>query len=281
MTRPSAGSWFAVPRPASGGLQAALQAFAPVDASLAARRALLRRADTKFLLGVDALAPLLHALSGHHGVLLAGAGRVATYETVYFDVPGLRGFDDHVRGRAPRHKVRARHYPDRGVSFLEVKTKTSGGRTVKERRPHPFGQPLLSDGEVEWALGITGWPGGALLPAAWTRFQRVTLVGLDANERVTVDFDLRVDRPPLTRRLHGLAIVEVKQPRPDPRSPAVLALRRAGARRHSVSKYAVAIGLLASGVRRNRLLPTLREIGRYDPWQSSSARIACWTPPTS
>ena len=269
------------PPPVPAGLREALDAFQPVDASLLERRALLRRTDTKFLLRIDGLAPVLRALAGHHGVLLAGGERMAAYETLYFDAPGLSGYHDHARGRTPRHKVRARHYPDRGTSFLEVKSKTNRGRTEKARRPHPFGEAALSDEEVAWALGITGWAGGALLPQAWTRFRRITLVGLQEDERVTVDVDLRVDRPPLGRRLHGLAVVEVKQARPDPRSPAVLALRRAGARQHPVSKYAVAMALLASGVRRNRLLPTLREIERYDTWQSYSARIGSSTRATS
>jgi hypothetical protein len=254
-------------------LREALEGFAPVPPALLGQRALLRRADTKFLLDARALVPLLKGLSGDHALLLAGGARVATYETLYFDVAGLRGYDDHARGRLPRHKVRARHYPERAESFLEVKSKTSGGRTVKARRAHPFGEDALSDEEVAWALGITGWSGGVLLPQARTRYRRITLLGLGTTERVTVDLDLRLDRPPGGRRLHGVVIVEVKQPRPDPRSPAMLALRRAGARQRSVSKYAVAIGLLARGVRRNRLLPTLREIERHGTWQSSSAQI--------
>ncbi len=259
----------------------ALREFVPVDKSLLDRRALVRRADTKFLLPVEALVPVLHALARNHGLLLAGGHRIASYDTLYFDDPGLRGYDDHLRGRTPRCKVRTRHYPDRGVSFLEVKTKNNRGRTEKERRPHPFGEHRLSDEEVAWALQIAGWPGRALLPQAWTRFRRITLVGLDADERVTVDLDVRLERPPITRRLRGVAVVEVKQPHLDPRSPAVLALRRAGARRRSVSKYAVAMCSMAPGVRRNLLLPTLRFIERYDKWQISSAPTSYWTRRTS
>lgn len=283
MTVPSAAAALAASAPPAiaPDLRDALEAFAPVEASLLGGRALLRRADTKYLLRAEALAPVLRALAPRHGVLLAGGARIAAYESLYFDDPELRGYHDHVRGRAPRHKVRTRHYPERGVSFVEVKRKTSGGRTEKERRPHPFGEPALSDEEVAWALGITGWAGPVLLPQAWTRFRRITLLGLDSSERVTLDLDLRLQRAPSTRRLEGLVIAEVKQPRLDPRSPAIVALRRAGARRRSVSKYALAMGMLAAGVRRNRLLPTLREIGRYDRWQSSSERIGCWTPATS
>jgi hypothetical protein len=259
----------------------ALDRFAAAEASLLDRRALLGRSDAKFLLRAEAVPAVLGALAGSHAVLLAGGGRIATYETLYFDVPALRGYEDHVRGRAPRHKVRARRYPDRGVSFLEVKRKGNGGRTDKARRPRPFDEAALSPEEAAWALAITGWPGGTLLPQAWIGYRRITLVALAADERVTVDLDLCLARPPRARRLGGLAVVEVKQARPDPRSPAVLALRRAGARRRSFSKYAVAMGLLAAGVRRNRLLPTLREIERYDPWQSSSAPIRSSTAATS
>ncbi len=274
-----------LPSPRSPGvpdfLRELVGGFAPVDASLLERRALLGRADTKFLVGLEPLALALRALSRDHGVVLAGGERVARYETLYYDLPDLRGYDDHVRGRSPRHKVRVRHYPDRGVSYLEVKSRTHRGRTEKARRPHPFREAALSDEETAWALGVTGWPGRDLRPQAWTRYRRITLVGLASDDRVTVDLDLRLDRPPLTRVLGGLAIVEVKQPRLDLRSPAVLALRRAGARTGSLSKYAVAMGLLAPGVRRNRILPTLREIERHDTWQSSSAQTGSSTRPTS
>lgn len=256
-------AWSSAEPVGSNALREAVDAFAEVDPALLERRALLARADTKFMLPLEALPGLLRALRPHHGVILAGAERIATYDTDYFDLPALRAYDDHVRGRAPRHKVRARHYPDRGVSFLEVKCRTNRGRTEKLRRPHPFGQRLLSEEEVDWALRITGWPGRVLLPQARTRFQRIALAALDSNERVTVDVGLRLERPPSVRSLDGLAIVEVKQGSAEPRSASILALRRAGARSRSLSKYAVAIGLMAPGVRRNRLLPTLREIERY------------------
>jgi hypothetical protein len=41
------------------------------------------------------------------------------------------------------------------------------------------------------------------------------------------------------------------------------------------------MGMLAAGVRRNRLLPTLREIERYGTWQSSSVRTSSSTRATS
>jgi hypothetical protein len=284
MTAPATAQPLAPPVPSAplpGALRGALEGFAPVEPSVLERRALLRRSDTKFVVGVEALALALGSLARDHGVVLSGGERIATYATLYYDLPDLRGYDDHVRGRSPRHKVRARHYPDRGVSFLEVKSRTRAGRTEKARRPHPFGEEALSEAETAWALGITGWPGRCLLAQAWTRYRRITLVGLASDERITVDLDLRLERPPLTRSLGGLAIVEVKQPRLDLRSPAVLALRRAGARSRSVSKYTVAMGLLAPGVRRNRILPTLRDLERYDTWQSSSAPTGSSTRPTS
>ncbi|MGC3997715.1 MAG: VTC domain-containing protein [Anaeromyxobacter sp.] len=249
------------PAPAVDPVAAALAGHRAVPPELLARRALLRRVDTKFAMRAAALIPLLARLGEAYGVLEAGEARVATYDTLYLDAPGLPGYLGHLRGRLPRAKIRIRHYPDRRVSFLEVKRKQHRALTDKVRHPHPFGEDQLAAAEASWALERAGWSGD-LAPQARTTFRRITLVGLATDERITVDLDLRLALGTATAALAGLAVVEVKQSRLDHASPAVRALRAAAAQRLSVSKYAVAMALLSSQ-RRNRFLPTLHRLARF------------------
>lgn len=253
-------------------LEATLASFAPADPSLLARRGLLRRSDTKFLLPVSALPHLLAALTEHHRVLLAGASLLARYETLYFDTPSLDFYHDHRRGRRPRHKVRIRHYPDRRVSYFEVKTKTNHETTVKHRHGRPYGDSRLVPADLALALEMTGVAATTLAPAAWTNFHRLTLLASSAIERVTIDLGIHFRRESSERRLDGTVLVEVKQGHRDPRSPAMLAIRHLGGRRVRASKYAAAIALLVPDVRRNRFLPVLRRIERCATCPS------CWAP---
>jgi hypothetical protein len=259
----------------------ALSALPGVDPRLLKERALLKRFDVKMLLDASVLPQLLAQLAGDYGVLSAGSTRLASYRTLYFDTPDLRFYRDHARGRATRHKVRIRHYPERQVAFLETKTRCNHGTTDKKRLEVPFGQCTLDEEGRALVLDSTGILAGALTPVAWTNFTRITLVGLHTAERVTLDLNLNLTCGERSQRFERLLIAEVKQPHINPRTPAMLALRRCDGRKGSMSKYAVAIALLAGGVPRNRLLPTLRRIERIEECSTSLASIRSTIPLTS
>jgi hypothetical protein len=127
-----------------GNMVTALAGFRTASAELPDRWLLQRRIDRKFVFSSALLEPLLSALAPHFSVLRAGIAPIATYQTVYFDTAGRQLYEDHRRGRLPRHKVRLRHHLERRLSFLEVKRKTADGRTTKARLERPFGdQPSV------------------------------------------------------------------------------------------------------------------------------------------
>src|SRR5688572_15659524 len=115
-------------------IERALIDFPLAEPALVRARDLQRRIDAKYILDVGKLPELVAAFAGSFAALGVGSGRIATYENLYFDTPDLRCFHDHRRGRRLRQKVRIRSYPERGVSFLEVKTKRSELLTDKRRR---------------------------------------------------------------------------------------------------------------------------------------------------
>jgi hypothetical protein len=237
-----------------------LAPFAVATPELLQRRGLLRRTCTKFVLRADDLAALLWWLRRDYAVLRAAGHNLATYRTLYFDTPELDAFHDHRRGRRPRHKVRIRHYPDRRVSFFELKTKKSDLLTHKRRVAVPYGDNVVSEPQLDLLREHAPRLSRALEPQVWTNFRRLTLIGVDTNERVTIDTDLQVGPAGQLERLDHVAIMEVKQWPFCVRTPVMAALRSAGRQASSASKYCAALALTRPGLRLNRLLPALRAI---------------------
>ena len=204
---------------------------------------------------------LLSGLTRDYAVLDANGELIASYDTLYFDTPGLDFFHSHRCGRRVRHKVRIRHYPDRRISFLDVKSRRSELQSTKICRAHEYGDNQMSPGDRAFVLQHTG----AQRPVSaqvWTRFSRVTLLNFAGNERVTIDLDLRVDTETRSRSFGEIAILEVKQCPSSAQTPVMTALRSAGRRPGWASKYCVGIVSTRHGVRFNNLLPGFRALER-------------------
>lgn len=226
---------------------------------------LLGRIDSKFELARTRLPQLLQALAPSH-VLLHSAGQpVANYVTLYFDTLDHQFLHDHLRGRRPRHKLRIRHYPDRRLSMLEVKTRMPGDRTEKRLRPRAYGGSELSAEERQWAAACTGQQHEVQL-TAWTSCQRLTLLGRDANERLTVDLNIALGTVGGARSLRDTALIELKQLHRAAESPALLALRGAAARRVRLSKYVAAMMTLAEPAPLARFKAVLGQFAHPERW---------------
>lgn len=243
-----------------------LEALQPVDlASLGASADLQRRFDHKYIVDVDRLPQLVAGLGRDLRVLQIAGQRSVEYTNVYFDTADLRTYHDHVQRRRLRFKIRTRHYGDPDRVMLEVKCKGRRGQTVKHRWPHPDGAPdrlgaeaqALISRALEAQYGLTAPQG--LVPAATTRYERVTLVNLDATERITIDLGLStvVDG----RHVHlgaGHAVVETKAARW--RGSATAALTGLRLHPERMSKYCVGIAASLENVRGNLWLPVLRRL---------------------
>jgi VTC domain len=247
--------------PSPSLLEQALDTLVAAPQGLLAQRALLQRSDTKFVVPRALLPTLVVELAPHYALLPSAAGAGAPYRTLYLDTAERTCFHDHRRGRRVRHKVRIRHYDDRRVSFLEVKSRRSSRLTDKHRVEVPYDGERLRVAEGAFVERCTGLCALALRPQAWVDYRRVTLLGLHRDERCTIDLDLSVSTPDRHRHsamLQQWALLEVKQPPGDDGSPLVAALRAARLRPVSLSKYTVAVTALFPHERANRLLPDLR-----------------------
>ena len=216
---------------------------------LNAAAALTQRVDTKYLVPVAVLARVLEQLRTTHACLDIEGRRQFSYLSTYADSPELGCFHDHRRGVRRRWKARRRVYEDSGQARWEVKFKDGRGLTVKHALPltpdtggavtvemHTFLDDLL--------LRHYARPAPAVLePTLDVRYRRSTLTQPGHATRITVDTELQMHAGVQRAVLRPeLALVETKSL--SGRSAADRALRAAGARPCSVSKYCAGIALL-------------------------------------
>lgn len=241
--------------------RAVLDTFDVATAELLAARALQKRVDSKFIAPRAVLPELLALLAGDFELVTSDGVRWGTYETLYFDTTDFALFQAHRRGRRPRHKVRIRHYVERDVCFLETKTKDRWGVTTKHRFARPARTFDLAAGDaatITDAIGATE----PLSPVVELRFPRVTLVGVDYGERLTIDLGISASALGVDASFPDAAVIEIKQPRFDARSPGRRAIRVLGIRPQRVSKYCVALAATAQLRGAGVFRPVLRQLGR-------------------
>ena len=240
-----------------------LARFSQAPATAVSQCRLLRRFDTKFVFPIGSLDSFLNLLPANYGMLSANGAPVASYRTLYFDTPTLRCFHDHRRGRRIRYKVRIRNYDDRALSFLELKLKQNKSLMTKHQLEKSFGDTRLQHRDFEFLRERGNISDVCLEEQVWVKYRRLTLVGLNSPERVTIDLNLSIHRLAIHEELTGLAIVEVKQPRISLRTPVMqVLLRSMNLQPMSISKYCTAVALTRSGIRLGRLIPNLRKIER-------------------
>ncbi len=240
-------------------VQEALGRFSDVPDTLLASRALLKRVDRKYTLAARRVEPILVSLGRAYGVVRAGNSVAARYHTIYFDTPHLDLYHAHRRGRPDRYKVRIRHHVDREMSFVEVKHRSALGRSIKSVLPQSFGISTLDEEAQAFVERHCPVPLRELAPRVWITYRRITLVGYELDERITIDCNLEYGDGYRSERWPAAAIAEVKQARRVNHTPAIQALRCAHVCERSISKYCVATTHL-SGIAGNAFKPALRAL---------------------
>lgn len=217
------------------------------------RAALRRRVDCKYVVSRDELAEVVEEVGERYEALEIDGRRSFDYESIYFDTPDLRCFEDHVEGRRPRFKIRTRLYRDSATCFLEVKVKTRDDETVKRQRPHDPSAHGGLDPDARRFLDevlreCTGEKAPVeLAPSLTTRYDRTTLGAVDGGQRVTCDADVRlVAGDGQTRTLRErLVLVETKTE--EGGGPVDGALEERDHASVTISKYRLGVGMLVAG----------------------------------
>lgn len=241
------------------------------------RAALLTRVDRKYLLTVDAAAAAVDRLDPRTRVLQIDDSRQFAYDSVYFDTPDHLSYRMTAHRRRRRFKVRTRSYLDSGGCFLEVKSRSGRGTTVKQRLAHqPSDRARLTPAGAEYAREVLGSLGhqpavvDQLEAGLVVRYHRSTLLLADGS-RATIDTRLHWMDDATIRgrkaRLAGYVIVETKSAgRP---TELDRTLWRAGRRPVGISKFGTGTAVLHPELPSNKWARQLQhpfEIHRYEPW---------------
>ncbi|MCU0485023.1 MAG: polyphosphate polymerase domain-containing protein [Anaerolineales bacterium] len=240
---------------ASPGLPWLARNFDPISLKQMDAVALLNRTDTKFILTNAQLIQALAAVRQDYWMLSVNGQRLNHYRTLYFDTSEFQLYHLHVNGHLDRYKVRSREYTDSGLSFFEVKHKTSKGRTIKARLTTPEPVTEITRQEKGWLKEVYPYPEAALEPKIWNTFTRLTLVSKRLNERVTLDIDLAFFNGTQAAYLGELAIAEVKMDAARGGSAFLEQMRLQKILSHGFSKYCMGVSMLYDQVKKNSLKP--------------------------
>ncbi|MFT5859862.1 MAG: hypothetical protein ACI865_001968 [Flavobacteriaceae bacterium] len=202
---------------------------------------LMNRVDTKFIFTRSDLIDLLPELNEHYKVLSINGKSISAYESLYYDSKSLDFYNDHQRKKLNRMKVRYRKYLDSDIAFLEVKHKYKG-RTNKMRIPSEELHMVMPGDHVSFVNDSVSFDDfHDLAPTLTNHYKRITLVGRNRNERLTIDIDLNFEWKEKSANLEFLIIAELKQEKVNRSSPFFQIMKTRMIRPFRLSKYCIGI----------------------------------------
>lgn len=245
-----------------GQIEDVLDTFDTVSLADLSQTSLLNRFDTKFVMPLQTLYPILSAVSHVYRVLRMNGELFHGYRSLYFDTTDFDLYYQHHNQRRPRWKARSRQYLSNNQAFFELKAKCANGRTSKQRMPTTTMVTAMTP-ETEAFLALHA-PElcHRLQPKLWSEYRRATLIDPDGTERITIDTDLCFRSRHRMITFDHLAIVELKKTTACRTSPILQHLRAAGTRPRSFSKYCVGLLSLYPSLKHNMFKPSLRLIER-------------------
>ena len=225
----------------------------------------MNRTDHKFVFAVHKLPGLLERLVNQYHVLQIDHQRDFLYRTTYLDSPEFIFFNQHINGKLPRFKVRYRLYEHSGQSFLEVKRKTNKNNTIKTRIEANLRENNFNSQETGFIKDHIPVDDLILKPILTTSFVRLTLVGLETLERITLDYNLSFSNSTgKVIELPLLAVAELKTKRFHNQSAFSKLLKEFSIRQTGFSKYSIGISLLYNLPKQNKLKRKFLLINRIE-----------------
>lgn len=253
-------------------IRAELQTFEPIGLDQMKEVKLMNRIDTKYVIPLAQLVPLLHTAAPEYFVQCTDGKRTAEYHTIYLDTIDHRMYNIHQAGRKIRQKIRIRHYLDTDNTFLEVKKKNNHGRTKKKRieipalllNDTPTREEVMSRLPEESSSFIAdrSWfTLESLTPHVENRFERITLVNRAFTERLTIDLCVRFHNYETGRNadIGHLVIIELKRDGAT-YSPMYNLLLRMHIHQGGFSKYCIGCAMTNSQLRQNNFKEKIHRI---------------------
>jgi hypothetical protein len=242
-----------------------LDSFEPIGLFQMDEVSLMNRFETKYVFSSRKIPDLLDHFSGSYKVLDINKSRIFPYHNTYLDTSDLLFYTQQVRGKFNRHKIRYRRYVLTGLSFLEIKKKTNKNRTIKWRIENNLNRSSPDEEASAFIKKYLPYSFLDLRPVLINGFTRITLVGTEFKERITLDYDLSFENPEGENAgLPFLAIAELKRERQSGQAPISNIMKHFGIQPISFSKYCIGNALLNNTPRKNILKPTLLLINKIE-----------------
>ncbi len=169
------------------------------------------RIDIKYFFSLKLLPWLISEIESSYRILKVENTLIQPYKTVYYDTPSLKLYLDHHNGKLNRYKLRKRLYMANNISFAEIKFKSNRGVTFKKRISTDVNLEVLTEDDRAFFAKNTDLKADSLFPQATNHFNRITLVSNSERERITLDFNLKLERNGFEANLGNLVIAEVKK----------------------------------------------------------------------
>ena len=225
---------------------------------------LMNRFDFKFILTSEEASFLLNNLHNEYDVISNNEQLVRGYETKYFDTKQRDSFCLHHKGKLPRHKIRTRTYIDTNDQFIELKYKNNKDKTEKFRINVTNSNDLLVQSNVVNFLNEHNIHHLDILEEALlVRYNRISLMHKNLNERVTFDFDITFANDKKKTLPKDMIIVEVKQETKF-KSTVLLLLKAMNKRSVSISKYCYGLLSIDSSIKHNNFKPLLKNLHKIN-----------------
>lgn len=224
---------------------------------------LMNRVETKYVFSSVKLPDLLFRLSGSYKVLAINNIMISPYHTTYLDTSDYLFYTQQVRGKLSRHKIRYRKYESTGLSFLEIKKKTNKNRTIKWRIENELNSNSPDDDAAKFIKKYLPDSLPDLRPVLINGFNRITLVGKEFKERITLDYNLSFASPDgKISEFPYLAIAELKRECHNCLSPFGTVMKHSGIQPNRFSKYCIGSALIKAMPRKNILKRNLLLINK-------------------
>lgn len=221
----------------------------------------MRRVDNKYIIPASEALELLTSIKEHYYIVENNGFLIPEYLSEYFDTQEMAMYLDHHNQRGKRYKIRIRQYTASGDTFLEIKLRIPSGETLKKRIE--LDNPSIHNPAVrEFIESKSPYQADTLQKILITRFNRITLVATDYNERVTMDFNINLQSATKhsSVNIFDTCIVESKRNKYSPGSKISEFLKRKGYRSSGFSKYSIGCALLHDDIKKNNFKAIIHQL---------------------
>lgn len=239
-----------------------LKKFDSIELKEADKAKLMNRTDTKYWFHTDILPTVLELISKKYFVLRINDFSILPYTTTYYDSLENSMYVAHHNGKLNRFKIRTRSYRLTNSSFLEIKFRNNKNRTIKKRMKIAAENNAFSEQEKKFISENTLYKSDDLRPVLTNKFDRITLVNKDFNERCTIDLNIHYESETNKSSLRNFVVIEIKAEGKNRNSALGLALKELKIKPSRFSKYCIGMLQLYIGLKHNRFKNKIQNINK-------------------